>query len=82
LKGLGDVFGTVRTQILLMESLPSINRVFSMVIQQERNLSGVTQNDSKVLLNNVKQQNGKEQVHGERKPGRGRRRNYSKQCSF
>ena len=35
LKGLDDHFSVVRSQILLMDPLPSINRVFSMVAQQE-----------------------------------------------
>ena len=38
LKGLDDRFFVVRSQILLMDPLPTINRVFSMVVQQERQL--------------------------------------------
>ncbi|KAJ0046741.1 hypothetical protein Pint_03784 [Pistacia integerrima] len=38
LKGLGDQFTTVRSQIMLMEPLPSINKVFSLVVQQERQM--------------------------------------------
>jgi hypothetical protein len=40
LKGLGDQFNTVRTQILMMEPLPSISKVFSSVLQQERQIGG------------------------------------------
>jgi len=40
LKGLNDTYLTVKTQILLMEPLPSINRIFSLIIQQERQLAG------------------------------------------
>ncbi|XP_014489576.1 uncharacterized protein LOC106752408 [Vigna radiata var. radiata] len=36
LKGLNDTYNTVRTQILLMEPLPNINCVFSLIMQQER----------------------------------------------
>jgi hypothetical protein len=36
LTGLNDTYDMVRSQILLMEPLPSINKVFSMVIQHER----------------------------------------------
>ncbi|KAG5001528.1 hypothetical protein JHK87_022600 [Glycine soja] len=36
LKGLDDHFSVVHSQILLMDPLPSSNRVFSMVAQQER----------------------------------------------
>jgi len=35
LKGLGDVYMNVKTQILLMDPLPSINRVFSLVQQHD-----------------------------------------------
>ncbi|KAJ8759783.1 hypothetical protein K2173_009884 [Erythroxylum novogranatense] len=38
LKGLNDKFSTVHSQIMLMEPLPSINKAFSLVIQQERQL--------------------------------------------
>nr|KYP43959.1 hypothetical protein KK1_034599 [Cajanus cajan] len=40
LRGLNDNYLTVRTQILLMDPLPSLNRVFSLVIQQERQIFG------------------------------------------
>ena len=36
LMGLNDQFAQVRAQILLMEPIPSINKVFSLVIQEER----------------------------------------------
>ncbi|WVZ12767.1 hypothetical protein V8G54_017297 [Vigna mungo] len=36
LKGLDDRFSVVRSQVLLMEPLPFVNRIFSMVIQHER----------------------------------------------
>ena len=36
LKGLNDNFATVRSQIMLIDPLPSINKVFSMVLQHER----------------------------------------------
>ncbi|XP_017416456.1 uncharacterized protein LOC108327244 [Vigna angularis] len=53
LKGLNECYNTVRTQILLMEPVPSFNRVFSLIIQQERQEKddfGLTnQNDIKVL---------------------------------
>lgn len=41
LKGLDDRFSVVRSQILLMDPLPAMNRVFSMVVQQERQLTGL-----------------------------------------
>ena len=36
LMGLNEAFATVRGQILLMEPLPSLNKVFSLVTQEER----------------------------------------------
>lgn len=37
LTGLNDSFSVIKTQVLLMESLPSINKIYSMVIQEENN---------------------------------------------
>lgn len=50
LKGLNDQFATVKSQIMLMEPLPSINKVFSLAVQQERQIYG-NNVDSKVFLN-------------------------------
>jgi len=36
LRGLGDIYTNVKMQILLREPLSNINRVFSLVQQQER----------------------------------------------
>nr|DAD20745.1 TPA_asm: hypothetical protein HUJ06_022208 [Nelumbo nucifera] len=36
LKGLNDNFATVRSQIFLMDPLPNINKLFSLVLQHER----------------------------------------------
>ncbi|KAK4278257.1 hypothetical protein QN277_016124 [Acacia crassicarpa] len=43
LKGLNDRFANVRSQILLMDPLPSINKAFSLIVQQERDLIGITE---------------------------------------
>ncbi|XP_058762417.1 uncharacterized protein LOC131635789 [Vicia villosa] len=37
LTGLNDTFYVIKTQVLLIDPLPSINRVYSMVIQEESN---------------------------------------------
>ncbi|KAJ8748501.1 hypothetical protein K2173_003399 [Erythroxylum novogranatense] len=55
LKGLNDSYSAVRSQILLMEPLPSINKVFSKVIQQERQLS---LGASKVFVSNTVRSTG------------------------
>ncbi|XP_058732848.1 uncharacterized protein LOC131604424 [Vicia villosa] len=38
LKGLNDQYAPVRSQIMLLNPLPSVNKVFSMLIQQERQI--------------------------------------------
>lgn len=52
LTGLNDYFSVVRSQILFMDPLPNLNRIFSMVIQHERqgNISVVNE-DSNALIN-------------------------------
>jgi len=40
LRGLNDNYSIVRTQILLMDPLPSLNRVYSLVTQHERQIFG------------------------------------------
>ena len=39
LNGLNDCYSQVKTQILMMESVPSIDKAFSLVIQEERQRS-------------------------------------------
>ncbi|KAG8377689.1 hypothetical protein BUALT_Bualt08G0058900 [Buddleja alternifolia] len=39
LMGLNDSFSSIRSQILLMEPLPSVNRAYSLLLQEERNRS-------------------------------------------
>ena len=39
LKGLGEQFLNVKSQIFLMKPTPSISKVFSLIIQQERQLT-------------------------------------------
>ncbi|XP_027915985.1 uncharacterized protein LOC114175418 [Vigna unguiculata] len=88
LKGLNDVYGTVKTQILLIEPLPGINRVFSLVMQQERQLIGNTIESSKILVaaaNTEDQRNSKNHVNWKGQgQGRGKNRsqNNGKQCSY
>nr|KYP37490.1 hypothetical protein KK1_041321 [Cajanus cajan] len=49
LRGLNDNYSTVKTQILLMDPLPSLNRVFSLVVQQERQIFGEQSNHPKAM---------------------------------
>jgi hypothetical protein len=52
--GLNDNFAMVKSQILLMDPLPPLNKVFSMVIQHERQGNFASNDDSKILLNAAK----------------------------
>jgi hypothetical protein len=51
LTGLNETFDPVRAQILLMNPLPAINRIFSMVLQHERQYNSTHLDESKVLVN-------------------------------
>ncbi|XP_019415017.1 PREDICTED: uncharacterized protein LOC109326712 [Lupinus angustifolius] len=77
LKGLNDEYSTSRAQILLMEPLPKINKAFSLLIQQERQLVGMNVINPKVLFNaaNNRSQGTQEQEQGQQwraKPSFGR----------
>ncbi|XP_055960985.1 uncharacterized protein LOC130015244 [Mercurialis annua] len=52
LKGLNENFSPVRTQIIMQEPLPAINKAFSMVIQYERQLATANKagGDSNVFM--------------------------------
>src|ERR1044072_6741441 len=50
LTGFNEEFSTVRSQILLMKPLPTLNEVFSMIVQQERQGGNV---DSRYAVNAV-----------------------------
>ena len=96
LKGLNDCYNNVKTQVLLMDPLPGINKVFSLIIQQERkyNSSGSLSVENKVLLNTVEKTNYKVEEQGSWKGqgrgnnfrgqgrGRGRNPNQGKQCTY
>lgn len=51
LTGLNDQFSVVKTQVLLMECLPSINKVYSLVEQEESNCSVIPVVDDVTLAN-------------------------------
>lgn len=89
LKGLGEVYGTVKSNILMMEPLPSINKTYGLVLQQEGQLQGNNTTDSKVLFNSSNQQNNQgnwrqpsNQGRANGNFGRGRGNDYAaKQCT-
>ncbi|XP_017413157.1 uncharacterized protein LOC108324738 [Vigna angularis] len=90
LKGLGELYTNVRTQILLMEPLPNINKVFSLILHQERQLSGSSCSDVKIHTDSTHQQQRKSHVlenfhsntwklHG-RVRGKGKGKGRAEQC--
>ncbi|MCH95214.1 retrovirus-related pol polyprotein from transposon TNT 1-94, partial [Trifolium medium] len=54
LTGLNENFANVKSQILLMDLVPPMNKVFSMVIQYERHGKFAEIDDSKLLINAAK----------------------------
>ncbi|XP_019465369.1 PREDICTED: uncharacterized protein LOC109363564 [Lupinus angustifolius] len=51
LRGLNDTYAGIRSQIMILEPLPSLRKVFSLVIQQERQTFG-NETDMKVMAIN------------------------------
>ncbi|CAJ2666105.1 unnamed protein product [Trifolium pratense] len=90
LTGLNDNFDSVRAQILLMNPLPAITRIFSMIIQQERHYNSNHYDDSKVLVNasdsRKPQGRGRGYSSGSSSSSSGNRSNSfgakNKECSF
>jgi len=84
LTGLNDTFGVIKTQVLLMEPLPSINKVYSLVVQEESNNSSITTSpsieDSNILVNASEAR----KPFGRGKPTTGSYppKNNSKYCTF
>ena len=51
LHSLIEQYAAARSQIMLLDPLPNINHVFSMIVQQERQLNKYLMEESKVLAN-------------------------------
>ena len=51
LKGLSDQYSGVRSQIMLMSPLPTLNKVFGLIVQQERQFLAETGEGAKAFLN-------------------------------
>jgi len=62
LRGLNDEFSQVRSQIMLMEPMPSLIRVFSLVLQQEREFSGPSSAPSQDSVANMSFQESSNKV--------------------
>ncbi|XP_057452997.1 uncharacterized protein LOC130744854 [Lotus japonicus] len=50
LKGLNDQFSGVRSQLMLLDTLPNVNRVFALIAQQERQFSAENISGSKAMM--------------------------------
>jgi len=65
LTGLNDQFDLVRSQILLMNPLPTLNKIFSMVLQHERKFRvSIHVDESKILINSVNKFQGRGRGNG------------------
>lgn len=78
LSGLDDNFSIVRTQILLMNPLPPLNKVYSLVAQEESHEGIDVVDDSKVLVNAVESK----KPYGRGKGSIPQGRKGSRQCSL
>ncbi|XP_052115659.1 uncharacterized protein LOC127745814 isoform X2 [Arachis duranensis] len=53
LRGLNDQYASVRSHIMLLKPLPDVNTVFSLLLQQERQMMHLIEPDSRMLVNAV-----------------------------
>ena len=83
LTGLNDTFLVFKTQVLLIDTLPSINKVYSMVVQEESNNtapSSVPMEDSSILVNASDAR--KPYGHGKSPSRSTHSKNTSRYCTF
>jgi hypothetical protein len=52
--GLNDTYSAVRGQILLMQPLPNIRKIYSLLLQEEKQRKLTEANDSPIHAMNVK----------------------------
>lgn len=86
LVGLNEEYQAVSSQILLMEPLPLMNRVFSMVLEQERhkepaaNITGTEETNG--MINVVTGGRGRGNGNFQGRGGQGRCRGNGRQCTY
>ncbi|XP_058727448.1 uncharacterized protein LOC131598898 [Vicia villosa] len=86
--GLNEEFHGVVSQVLLMDPLPQINRVFSMVMQQERKICGLNFSNNSVIeeapgmVNAVESSKQFGRGRGNGNPSAGRGRGNVKVCTY
>ncbi|CAI8592734.1 unnamed protein product [Vicia faba] len=68
LLGLNEMFNLIRNQILLMDPLPSTSRVFSLVIQEEKQrvVNVITSENTETLTYAVNDSNGAKSKNGKK----------------
>ncbi|KAE9617867.1 putative transcription factor interactor and regulator CCHC(Zn) family [Lupinus albus] len=65
LKGLNKPYSTMRSQIMLMDPLPCMNKTFSLLIQQERKLNANTiVEEPKILISNATESSDRTRFKG------------------
>jgi hypothetical protein len=81
LVGLKDQFSVVKTQILFIDPLPSLNKVYSLVIQEESNhapILSLPSDESNVLVNAT----DSKKPYGRGRGSYGNQKNSSRHCTF
>ncbi|XP_072078166.1 uncharacterized protein [Arachis hypogaea] len=53
LRGLNEQYTIMKSQIMLMVPLPSVNSIYSLLLQQERQLTNSDQSEERMLVNAV-----------------------------
>ncbi|XP_016192190.1 uncharacterized protein LOC107633071 [Arachis ipaensis] len=53
LRGLNDQYASMRSHIMLLKPLPDVNTIFSLLLQQERQMMHLIESDSRILMNAV-----------------------------
>ncbi|QHO11483.1 Retrovirus-related Pol polyprotein [Arachis hypogaea] len=91
LRGLNDQYSVVRSNLMMMKPLPTVDAAFASLLQQERQLLGTDQLDQQGLLNAIDKQANFSLAFHKRGRGRDNRsggsrafegRSHGKQCSF
>ncbi|XP_015964292.1 uncharacterized protein LOC107488112 [Arachis duranensis] len=85
LRGLNEQFGSARSNIMLMNPLPSIDSTYSMMLQQERKLLGTDIAEPSPLLSTASSNTFQSRGRGHGRGGRGRGpggRGSSKLCAY
>lgn len=76
LTGLNDQFSVVRTQVLLLDPLPSLNKVYSLVVQEESNHASIPSlsvtDDTSIQVNasDTRRPQGRGKSYSQNKPSR------------